>query len=80
MDLTLGVTFHFGKKKDPTVQASMAFSDFGMIVSIKDPKDANKFIQGLMPVPHVMKQLDDANKLIEEQSKPKAKTEDGGIH
>ncbi len=67
----ISVTFHFGKKKDPAVQASMAFSDFGMVVSIKDPKDANKFIQGLMPVPHVMKQLDEANKVIEEASAPK---------
>jgi hypothetical protein len=77
MDFTLGFTLHLGRKKEPALQASMAFSDFGMVVSLKDPKDASKFIQGLMPVPHVMRQLEEANKAIEEASTPKKSKGEG---
>lgn len=49
MDLSLGITFHFGKKKEPPVTARVYYNEGEHIIEFHDPKKFPEFARALIP-------------------------------
>lgn len=49
MDLSFGITFHFGKKKEPAVTARVYYNEGEHIIEFHDPKKFPEFARALIP-------------------------------